>query len=61
MPKELERKLKRTAAKRGYSKERSNAYTYGTLRNTGWKPNHNWDGPSGEIDYSPHTVIHHKD
>lgn len=40
MPKELERKLKRTAAARGYSEERTDAYVYGTLRKTGWKPSH---------------------
>ncbi len=33
MPKALHRKLKRTAAKRGYGKERTNAYVYGTLYN----------------------------
>ena len=61
MSKEMERKLKATAKKRGYGKERSDAYTYGALRKMGWKPNHNADGPSGEIDYSPHVQIHHKD
>jgi hypothetical protein len=38
MPKALERSLKVTARKRGYSKERTNAYVYGTLRKTGWTP-----------------------
>jgi hypothetical protein len=38
MPKQLEEKLKREAAQRGYSKERSDAYTYGTMRKTGWTP-----------------------
>jgi hypothetical protein len=39
MPKELERKLKRKAKqKKGWSKEREDAYVYGTLRKTGWKP-----------------------
>ena len=38
MPEELERKLKREAHKRGYSKERTDAYVYGTLRKTGWVP-----------------------
>lgn len=38
MPKKMERKLKRTARKRGYSEERADAYTYGTMRKTGWKP-----------------------
>jgi len=40
MPKELERKLKATAQKRGYGEERTGAYIYGTLRKTGWKPKH---------------------
>ena len=38
MPKKLEIKLKRQAAKKGFGKKRSNAYVYGTLRKTGWKP-----------------------
>jgi len=38
MPKKLEQKLKREAAKKGWSKERQNAYVYGTLRKTGWTP-----------------------
>lgn len=31
MPAKLERKLKRTAKKRGYGKARTGAYVYGTL------------------------------
>ena len=38
MPKELEQKLKREARKKHFGKERTNAYVYGTLRKTGWKP-----------------------
>ena len=38
MPKEVERSARRTAKKRGYGKKRTDAYVYGTLRNTGWKP-----------------------
>jgi hypothetical protein len=38
MPKQLERKLKTEAKKKGFGKKRSNAYIYGTLRKTGWKP-----------------------
>ncbi len=38
MPKKLERKLRATAARRGYSRARSNAYVYGSLRRSGWKP-----------------------
>jgi hypothetical protein len=39
MPKKLEQDLKKQAAKKkGWSKERKDAYVYGTLRKTGWKP-----------------------
>ena len=38
MPEALERELKRRAAKKGFSKERTGAYVYGTLRKTGWTP-----------------------
>lgn len=39
MPTVLERKLKTEAAThKGWSAERKDAYVYGTLRKTGWKP-----------------------
>jgi len=38
MPKALERKLKKEAKKKGFKGERADAYVYGTLRKTGWKP-----------------------
>ena len=38
MPKKLDQQLKRTATKKGFSAERANAYVYGALRQTGWKP-----------------------
>ena len=38
MPKKLERELKREAHKKGLSGERADAYIYGTMRKTGWKP-----------------------
>jgi hypothetical protein len=38
MPKALEDKLKREAAKKGLSKKRTGAYVYGTMRKEGWKP-----------------------
>lgn len=38
MPKVMERKLKKNCKKKGWSKERCNAYVYGTMRKTGWKP-----------------------
>lgn len=40
MPKEMERKLKAQARAKGFSGERANAYVYGTMRKTGWKPSH---------------------
>ena len=39
MPKALEEALKKRAVKKfPGNKKRQNAYTYGTLRNTGWTP-----------------------
>jgi hypothetical protein len=38
MPAALERKLKRQVAGKNISEERKDAYVYGTLRKTGWKP-----------------------
>ena len=38
MPKALERKLKKQCKKKGMSVKRCDAYVYGTLRKTGWKP-----------------------
>ena len=38
MPVKLERALKAQVAKKAWSNERKNAYVYGTLRKTGWKP-----------------------
>ena len=39
MPKELEEKLKKRAIKKfPNNKKRQNAYTYDTLRKTGWRP-----------------------
>ena len=38
MPKALERKLKVQARKKGLKGARFNAYVYGSLRLTGWKP-----------------------
>jgi len=41
MPKKLERELKARARKLfPKDKERQDAYTYGTMRKTGWKPSH---------------------
>ena len=39
MPKKLEKELKREAKKKfPGNKDRQDAYVYGTLRKTGWKP-----------------------
>ena len=38
MPKKLERQLKSQARKKGLKGRRADAYVYGTLRKTGWKP-----------------------
>lgn len=39
MPKELEKKLQKEAnTHKGWSKKKKDAYVYGTLRKTGWKP-----------------------
>lgn len=38
MPRKLERKLRKTARSRGYTRSRTSAYVYGTLRELGWKP-----------------------
>jgi len=39
MPKKLERKLRKEAeSHKNWSEERKDAYVYGTLRKTGWKP-----------------------
>lgn len=38
MPAELERRLKKQAQKKGI--QNPDAYVYGTLRKTGWKPSH---------------------
>jgi len=40
MPKELEKKLKSQAKKKGFSEKRADTYVYGTIRKTGWKPSH---------------------
>ena len=38
MPKKLEKSLKSQAKKKGLSGEKADAYVYGTMRKTGWKP-----------------------
>jgi hypothetical protein len=38
MPKAMEAALRKQARKKGLKGDRANAYIYGTLRKTGWKP-----------------------
>lgn len=38
MPRKLEKRLRKKAKKKGLKGERADAYVYGTLRKTGWKP-----------------------
>lgn len=38
MPKKLEKKLRKEANKKGLKGKRADAYVYGSLRKTGWKP-----------------------
>jgi hypothetical protein len=38
MPKKFEKELRRKAKEKGMKGEEMDAYVYGTLRKTGWKP-----------------------
>ena len=38
MPKKLEKELRRRGRKKGFRGKRLNAYIYGGLRATGWRP-----------------------
>ena len=38
MPKKMEEKLKKEGLAKGFKGKRLNAYIYGALRKTGWKP-----------------------
>lgn len=38
MPQAIEEKLKRRARRKGLKGKRRNAYVYGTMRESGWKP-----------------------
>ena len=38
MPKKMERELKAQARKKHLTGKRADAYVYGTMRKTGWKP-----------------------
>jgi len=40
MPKKLEAALKKEAKKKHLTGNRADAYVYGTLRKTGWTPEH---------------------
>lgn len=45
MPKELERKLEAEATQQGITGKRKNAFVYGTMRKTGWKPQRELEPP----------------
>lgn len=50
MPKAMEKSLKKTASKKfPGSEERQDAYVYGTLRKTGWKPKKRGPAKTDEI------------
>jgi hypothetical protein len=38
MPEEMEKQLRREARRKGLTGSKANAYVWGTLRKTGWKP-----------------------
>lgn len=38
MPKKLEKKLRAEAVRKGLTGTRANAYVFGSLRRTGWRP-----------------------
>lgn len=38
MPEEMERKLRQEAIRRRLTGKRRNAFIYGTMRKTGWRP-----------------------
>jgi len=38
MPKPLENKLKKEAKEKGLTGKKADAYVYGTIRKTGWRP-----------------------
>jgi len=38
MPKKMEEALKKSAKKKGLKGKRKNAYIFGTMMKTGWKP-----------------------
>lgn len=49
MPAALERKLRQEATQKHLSKESSDAYVYGTMRKTGWKPKREVHIPGGSM------------
>jgi hypothetical protein len=51
MPEKLERQLRDQAIKKRMSKRRRDAYIYGTLRKTGWKPSRE-KNTDGDHEYS---------
>lgn len=49
MPKELEQELKKRAKAKGFSKKRTGAYIYGTMRKAGWKPSREKSSIKSEV------------
>lgn len=49
MPKALENKLERQASGKGLTGRDRDAYVYGTLRKTGWKPSGERQAPSAKM------------
>lgn len=49
MPADFEQKLRAEAAKKHLTGEKADAYVYGTLRKTGWKPEREKEMRSGSI------------
>ena len=49
MPKQMELDLKAEAQKKGLSGKHADAYVYGTMRKTGWKPGQGIEGPSSNF------------
>lgn len=61
MPKELETKLKKEAASKGYSGEKADAFVYGSLRKTGWKPKREREGGQGTGHGSLEDITFHEE
>lgn len=52
MPAKMEKALKKEAKKKGLKGDRADAYVYGTLRKTGWKPKRKKRMQKEKMDYT---------